>query len=274
VSHFDDARKRAFRSDLIRLFRGQPTNLLPFDAVREKLRLRSTVDRGVEEVLLDRIVGTLGRERDFNRLFFPRGESLRQRWENVRRVALGQQGFSMIELYKVGEAYFVLDGHHRVSVARAFGTPAIEAHVREFVTDVPLGPDDSLEQLALRRGRADFHEATGLDLEATEAQAYERQLEHISVHAWYRQQPWADGVASWRERVYEPMLEIIRRAGIMEQFPGRTGTDLYLYAMDHLYYLRQRGENPAPARAIEVMQTVRATWRQRWRRWISAGKQH
>jgi len=266
---FDDARRHALEVDLARVRRGLPPDLLPFDAVREKLRLRHSVDRGVVDVPLDRIVGSLGRDRDFNRLFFPRGEALRGRWEGVRKLALGDKGFPSVELYKVADAYFVIDGHHRVSVARHLDAPSIEAHVREFVTDVPVEPDDSLEALALRRGRADFLEATGLDVEATELDAYERLLDHISVHGWHEKKPWHDAVRSWRANVYEPMIEIIRRSGVMEQFPGRTETDLYLYAMDHLYFLREREGDDAPAAAaVEEMKGKTVPWWDRWRKWL------
>ncbi len=273
---FDDARRHALTVDLMRTLRGQPRDLLPFEEVRSKLRLRHTIDRGMEEVPLDRIVGSLGRDRDFNRLFLPRRKSLRRRWENIRRLAGGMRGYPSVELYKVGEAYFVLDGHHRVSVARFLGAPSIEAHVREFVTDVPIASEDSLEEVALRRGRADFLEATGLDVEATEVDAYERLLDHISVHAWYQQKPWPEAVESWRTNVYEPTLEVIRRSGVMEQFPGRRETDLYLYAMDHLYFLRERGASATMAAAIEEMRKVRPAlidkWRQRWRKRIFEDK--
>lgn len=272
MTEFDDARRRALRVDLLRLVRGLPRNLLPFEAVREKLRLRHTIDRGTVEVPIDRIVGTMGRDRDFNRLFLPREESLRDRWDGVRDLAVGSEGFPAVELYKVGDAYFVLDGHHRVSVARALDAQTIEAHVREFVTDVPVEPDDSLERLALRRGRADFVSATGLDVEATEPDAYERLLDHISVHACLVGKAWTEGVQSWRENVYEPMLAIIRRSGVMEHFPGRTETDLYLYAMDHLYFLRERSSEAEPAEAVGEMQKVRPSWSDRWRKWISADR--
>jgi hypothetical protein len=274
VFEFDDARRNALKVDLARLRRGLPADLLPFDAVREKLRLRHTVDRGIEDVPLDRIVGSLGRDRDFNRLFFPRGESLRGRWEGVRKLAEGDRGFPTVELYKVGDAYFVLDGHHRVSVARHLQSPTIEAHVLEFVTDVVVAPDDSLEALALRRGRADFLEATGIDVDATEPDAYERLLDHISVHGWYSKKPWRDAVASWRAHVYEPTLDLVRASGVMAQFPGRTETDLYLYAMDHLYFLREReGEDANTNAAVSEMQheTARPNWRERWRRWSPFG---
>lgn len=262
---FDDARRHALEVDLARVRRGLPPDLLPFDAVREKLRLRHSVDRGVADVPLDRIVGSLGRDRDFNRLFFPRGESLRGRWEGVRKLALGDRGFPMVELYKVGDVYFVIDGHHRVSVARHLDAPSIEAHVREFVTDVPVGRDDSIEELALRRGRADFLEATGIDADATEVDAYERLLDHISMHGWYEKKPWTEAIASWRDNVFEPTLGIIRTSGVMEQFPGRTETDLYLYAMDHLHYLREKEAEAGPTEAVEEMKSrPKGRWWERW----------
>jgi hypothetical protein len=269
---FDDARRSALTVDLMRTLRGQPRDLLPFDEVRTKLRLRHTIDRGVEEVPLDRIVGSFGRDRDFNRLFFPRRRSLRRRWEAVRKLASGMRGFPTVELYKVGEAYFVLDGHHRVSVARFLGAPAIEASVREFVTDVAVDPADSIEAVALRRGRADFQEATGLDVEATEVDAYERLLDHISVHAWYQKLAWSEGIESWRANVYEPTVDVIRRSGVLEHFPGRTETDLYLYAMDHLYFLRERRPDASTDAAIQELQKVRVPWRERWRRRIFEGR--
>jgi len=268
---FDEARRAALMSDIVRTLRGQQVDLLPFEEVREKLRLRSVVDRGVEEVPLDRIIGSFGREREFNRAFLPRTEAVRRRWQKIHDRALGPAGFPTIELFKVGDAYFVLDGHHRVSVARALGAPAIEAHVREWETDVPIGSDDSVEQLVLRRGRADFLDATGLtagdnDFVVTEPDGYERLLDHISKHRYYlgldqkRDISWPDAVESWRNTIYEPAIALIRASGVLSEFPGRTETDLYLFAMDHLHYLRERygAEGVGPAAAVQEMVVERS----------------
>jgi hypothetical protein len=252
VTRFDAARRAAVVQDLLGVLKGRPVDLLPFDRVRAGLRLRHIVDRGMQDVPLDRIVGTMGREREFNRAFLPREETLRERWEEVESLAEGPAGFRAVELYKVGEAYFVVDGHHRVSVAHSLGIPAIEARVREFVTPVPVSPDTSIEDVLLKRGLADFLETTGLtpatpdEFRVTEPGGYERLLEHITVHRYYRgvetgrEPTWPEAVESWRDTVYRPMIETIRRSGIMEEFPGRTVTDLYLFTMDHLHHLRER----------------------------------
>lgn len=238
--------------DLLRLVQGRPLDLLPFEAVKEKLHLKQIVDRGVIEVPLDRIVGSVGREHAFNRAFLPRDESLRSRWEEVKDLAEGQSGFPPVELYYVNDVYFVVDGHHRVSVARSLDAPTIEARVKEFLTVVPLTPDTSLEEVILQSGLATFLETTGLqqespdDFRITTPNGYERLADHISVHRYYRgietgrPVPWEEAVTSWRDTVYRPMVETIRKSGIMESFPGYTESDLYLFTMDHLHYLHER----------------------------------
>lgn len=270
MADFDDARWKALLHDLFAGLSGRPVDLLSFDEVRERLGLRHVVDRGVEDVPLESIVGSLGREREFTREFAPRDDSLRRRWEDVRRLAEGPAGFPPVELYKVGDVFFVVDGHHRISVARSLGAGAIEARVREFVSDVAFGPDDSLEEVILRSGFDDFVESTCFSREEAEAflvslpDGYAKLLDHVSVHRYFLGiesgacPAWCDAIASWRARVYDPMVAVIRRSGILEQFPGRTETDLYLFAMEELHYLRERegGAEAAPEDAVEVVRAA------------------
>jgi hypothetical protein len=210
------------------------------------------VDRGVQDVPLGKTVGTVGREREFTRAFLPRDESLRKRWEEVTDLAEGSEGFPPVELYKVGEAYFVVDGHHRVSVLRSLGASAIEARVKEFITPVPLAPDETIEDVLLKRGLAEFLEATGLvpahpdEFRTSIPNGYESLLDHINTHRWYRgidlerEFTPEEAVASWRDTVYRPIVVLIRRSGILKDFPGFTETDLYLYVVNHLHHLRNR----------------------------------
>ncbi|QQR72620.1 MAG: transcriptional regulator [Holophagales bacterium] len=252
MARFDEARWRALLHDLWQGLQGRPTDLLPFDVVREGLRLRHFVDRGIREIPLAAIVGSIGRIREFNRAFLPRDEALRDRWEEVRLLALSPTGFPPVEVYQVGDAYFVVDGHHRVSVARSFGAPTIEAWVREFESPVPLSADSSLESVLLQSGLADFLETTGLGGEGaelfrmSEGGGYQRLLDHISVHRYFRGietgQPvsWPEAVRSWYATVFVPGVEAIRRSGLLADFPGRTEADLYLFVMDRLHLLRER----------------------------------
>lgn len=190
---------------------------------------------------------------------------MRERWEDVQDLAEGPAGFPPVELYKVGDAYFVVDGHHRVSVARNMGAPTVEARVKEFSTPVPVGAGESLEDIVLKRGLADFFEATGLapeqpdEFRATTPNAYERMLDHISVHRYYRGMElgrpvsWEDAVASWRDSLFRPVVDTIRKSGVLHDFPARTEADLYLFVMDHLAHLKERHGRATiqPRRAVE-----------------------
>ncbi|MBZ5588822.1 MAG: hypothetical protein LAO05_09685 [Acidobacteriia bacterium] len=288
MTRFDAARRAAVMQDLLGVLTGRPVDLLPFDRVRSGLRLKHTVDRGHRDVPLELIVGTLGREREFNREFLPREEALRDRWEEVEELAEGPAGFPAVELYQVGDTYFVVDGHHRVSVARSLGVSTIEAHVKEFLTPVPIGPGASIEEVVLSSGFADFLEATGLvpaapdEFRVSEPNGYERLLEHITVHRYYRGiesgrgSSWGEAVASWYDTVYTPIIAAIRRCGVMEGFPGRTETDLYLFTMDHVHHLRERyAPKPVPfpvaVRHFKFFYTegrrLSGRLRSWWRRW-------
>ncbi|MEM9293680.1 MAG: hypothetical protein AAGD01_18515 [Acidobacteriota bacterium] len=290
---FDSARRAAVIQDLLGALRDEPVDLLPFDEVRESLHLRHLVDRGIYEVPLDQVVGSFNRTREFNRAFLPRRAGQRERWKRIEALAKGSEGFPPVELYKVRDAYFVIDGHHRISVLRALEAPTVEAWVKEFLTPVPLSPEESIEEVVSKAGLADFLEATGLDASAeasyrtTAAGGYERLLEHIVVHRHYlgveqqREIPWREAVSSWRDRVYQPVIEVVRQRRVLEQFPQRTETDLYLFTMDHWHLLRERyGDEQVDAqRAVhhlsrkrrrrqrQEMPWVRRKLHDLWRQW-------
>ena len=284
MTTFDNARQAAVIEDLLGFLKGRPVDLLPFDQVREGLWLKHVVDRGLQEVPLDAIVGSLGRAREFNRAFLPRDDALRSRWELVRRAVEGPTGLPPVELYKVGEAYFVVDGHHRVSVARSLGAERIEARVKEYLTPISLSADESVEDVLLKRFLADFIEATGLggegagEFRLTEVGGYERLLDHIKTHRYFRgielgrEVGWDEAVASWRDTIFRPMVAIIRESGVLDDFPGRTEADLYLFVMDHLHFLRERGrerpvEPEAAVRHFRWFGRERVGWLERLGRW-------
>jgi hypothetical protein len=249
---FDEAKRSAFLKDLLGLLRKRPIDLLPFEQVKERLHLKHFIDRGIQEVPLDRIVGSLGREREFTREFLPRHESLRKRWQEVQDLAEGPAGFPPVELYYVHDVYFVVDGHHRISVVRAMGAQTIEARVKEFRSPVLLTPETSIEEIILKTGLTEFLETTGLAQKTTEdyvmtiPNGYGKLLDHISVHRYYRgietDRPvsWEEAVKSWRRSVYLPMVRILRKHNLQQQFPECTITDLYIFTIEHLHYLREQ----------------------------------
>lgn len=274
MSRFDQARRGALlRHYLSRLGAVEPARLLPFEAVKESLDLRHLVDRGRQDVPLDKIVGSLGRAREFDRAFLPRRESSRDRWEGIARLAESPEGFPPVELYQVGDAYFVVDGHHRISYLQSLGTPTVEAQVKEFLTPVPLAPEASLEDVMLKRGLSDFLESTGLvpqddqELLVTTANGYDRLLDHIVVHRYFRgleeqrEIPWQEAVDSWYQAVYRPVMDALETSNLPASFPHRTPTDLYLFVMDHLAQLKRRygsGEDMEPEEVVEAFSESRS----------------
>ena len=246
INDFRRARNQADLKGLVSRLTGESAQLLSFNEARQKLRMKGFAERGLHDIPLDAIVGSVGRYTDFTRGFLPRREVNPDRWARVKVAASGLAGLPPIDVYKIGEAYFVLDGNHRVSVARSFGATYIQAYVTEVRTRVPLTPDDQLDDLLIKGEYASFLEQTRLDelrpqanLQVTSPGQYPILLEHIGVHRYYmgvdlmRHVPYPEAVAHWYDHVYLPVVEIIRKQGILRDFPGRTEADLYLWVARH-----------------------------------------
>ncbi len=239
---WEQARRSAFIRDVLDVFTRRPTDLLPFEEVRQKLQLHSVHYLGLQDVPLDHIVGSVGRYKDFNRAFSPRQDSLQERWQRVDRLVTTGGGLSPVELYKVGQAYFVRDGNHRVSVARQHNTPTIQAYVWEYETRVPLEPDTDIDDLLCKAVHAAFLKRTDVDrlcpdlhIELTRSDGYDDLLYEIEAFQQSlsiideREVPFDEAVSLWCEMQYTPIIEIIRRGDILKEFPGRTEADLYLW---------------------------------------------
>jgi nucleotide-binding universal stress UspA family protein len=200
----------------------------------------------LKEIPLHAIVGSVGRYTDFTRSFLPRQDSDQYRWAQVMVKVTDMEGLPPIEVYQIGEAYFVQDGNHRVSVARRLGATHIEAYVTEVRTKVTLSPDDQPDDLILKAEYADFLEHTHLDklrpeanLNLTAPGKYQVLEEHIAVHRYFmgldqkRDISYEEAAAHWYDEVYLPVVQVIRERGILRDFPGRTETDLYLWVSEH-----------------------------------------
>ena len=87
---------------------------------------------GIRPVEVEKIVGSVGRYKDFDRDFLPRKKYMCQRWSRVDRAYHEGVELPTVSLYKIGEAYFVSDGNHRVSVAKYHNAAAIDAEVVEI----------------------------------------------------------------------------------------------------------------------------------------------
>lgn len=129
---FQDALRIAFWRKA-RAWLGKGCNdLLPYGDVFAHLKKQPQFNRGTQLVSIDQIVGSTGRSNEFDLAFYPQQNTTRERWVNIAKAQFQRNEFPPVLLYKVGEAYFVEDGNHRVSVARGNGETAIQANVIEF----------------------------------------------------------------------------------------------------------------------------------------------
>lgn len=126
---YASARRKAGLRALLSALTGRPNRLLRWDEVQDKLRIGGRIDRGVQSVPLNKIVGSVNRYRDFDRAFLPTQDVTAERWMNISRAYYAEEALPPVTLYKVGEVYFVVDGNHRVSVARQQGKAFIDAEV-------------------------------------------------------------------------------------------------------------------------------------------------
>jgi hypothetical protein len=273
---WERARQAAFFEDLLGIFSVKSGDLLAFEDVRKNLRLGQKDYKGVQEIPLDQVRGSVGRYRDFTKTFLPRIDTMRQRWQRVNAVA-NARGLEPIDVYKVGDAYFVLDGNHRVSVARSTHMKTILAHVSEFPTPVGLSGHADLDELLIKTEYADFLASTQLDrlrpeqrIEFTTPGRY-RELEYqIALYRLALEK--IDGipvspeeaVTAWYDMIYTLALEIIRESGIIDHFPGRTEADLFAWIWRHHHDLPEEYRGRTLAGTIdELMKQSRRSFLRR-----------
>lgn len=146
IQYFDEALSRARWGQWWSRLTGRPGRLLSFADFQKYLLFATPRDLGTQDVPLDKITGSVGRAKDFDRNFRPLTESLRDRWVQILNLHRFT-GWEPIVLFKVGDIYFVQDGHHRVSVAQQVGIPTIEAQVLEYPTVAHLSPRESSKKL-------------------------------------------------------------------------------------------------------------------------------
>jgi hypothetical protein len=150
---FTRARRRACLRALVARIRREHTSnrLLSFDNVRRELVANNRLQRGRRVVAVDEIIGSVGRWRDFDRSFLPARASVGHKWKRIDRAFQRGEDLPPVELYEIGDAYFVVDGHHRVSVARYHDVPTVEASVAEFHPKLPAAeaPETSKSSLTV-----------------------------------------------------------------------------------------------------------------------------
>lgn len=246
---FSRARRRRAVAALARRLGREPSDfdvILPFEEVIAALGRRGEHSLGLQSVEVDSIVGTVDRGREFDRGFRPRSSRVRGRWERIAAAQRRGESMPPIKVYRVGEAHFVEDGHHRVSVARALGHDAIDAYVTEVLTEVGAGRDLRLGDLPVKSHERVFYERVPLPHDLRR---------HISLSDEWRYAGLAEGIEAWGFRAsqgrgeqlsrkevalawfrdeYEPVVQMLREADLLG--PG-TETQAYMRVATLRYLL-------------------------------------
>ncbi|MDR2095697.1 MAG: transcriptional regulator [Treponema sp.] len=253
---FNRARNKAILSEIQNFMDIDKNRLLSFNDVKDILKPKNQVYKGMQVVPVRMIVGSEGRYRDFNKYFLPKSEHLRIRWQKVDQAHIKDIILPPIQLYEIGGAYFVRDGNHRVSVAHAQGIEHIDAEVISLSSEVNITPSmtvDELRKALIETEKKTFYEKTNFleltgddNLVFTEPGRYDVIYNHILVHKYYMNQdvseeiPFSDALVSWYKNVYSPIISIIRDEWITLNFPGNSQSDLYVWIVKHWDFLKKK----------------------------------
>jgi len=216
-----------------------------FQAVYERSNFLSRHDLGYQLVPVAKIVGSVGRCQVLDHRFRPLVRISRGQYQRYKRIGKLMRELVVlppVELYRLRDEYYVVDGHHRVAAAKEMGAVHIDARVIEFL------PGGESAEDRLFRERREFERRTGLsDIILSELGQYHRLLEQIQEHQTRMIQRaherggdvsptpvnFKEAARDWELTVFRPVVELIEGRGIQQRVKGKTSADLYLWAWDH-----------------------------------------
>lgn len=253
---FNRARFKEMLSQIKSFITQEDESLLSLKEVIKIIKPKGEVYKGLQTVPVSKIVGSEGRYRDFNKAFFPKYNHLRDRWENIDKAHLKNIILPPIKLYEIGGVYFVRDGNHRVSVAKAQGVKAIDAEVISLASEIKLKPHMTKRDLlkaVVEYEKESFYKETKLEdvipkeeLNFSTPGRFEVILEHIQVHKYFINQnspkeiDFKEAALSWKKNVFDPIIEVIKSENLLSKFPGRTYGDLYIWIVSHWDELKRK----------------------------------
>ncbi|MFA7371497.1 MAG: transcriptional regulator [Sphaerochaetaceae bacterium] len=246
--NFNKARSKGRLEAFFALLRWRSTELLSLYEVTKLLKPKLETYKGIQPIPTANIIGSEGRYHDFTLAFYPRKDMLRSRWQSIDEALHRQIILPPISVYKLGDHYFVRDGHHRVSVAKMEKVEFIDAEVVELDSQIKIEKGMSRSQLIKRVveyerdrffGEYNFPFADKELLKFTSPGMYPEIVNHILVHKYYINEtqreeiPFDEAAISWYEQVFLPIVELIKKENILRSYPGRAYGDLYLWIVRH-----------------------------------------
>ncbi len=265
-SDFNKAKNKALFNTVLNILRPEKRELLSFYDVKSLLKTKSESYKGMQVVKIEDIAGSEGRYHDFNKAFLPKKEHLRKRWESIDKAYITDVILPPIKLYKIGDVYFVRDGNHRVSVAKAQGMYSIDAEVTELTTEIKITPEMTRKDLinaviayekeSIISSQPELGEIIReAEIDFTAPGRYEEMLRHILGHKYFinmdqeEEIPLELAARSWMDNLYKPIVRTIQTANLLSRFPGRTEADLYIWIAKHWHDLKDKYGQEYPMEA-------------------------
>lgn len=260
---FAKARNKAFFNEIQHLLSPEEASLISLNDVKQLIRPINETYLGMKVIPIDKIIGSEGRYKDFDNNFFPKSSHLRHRWEHVDEAAIKSITLPPIKVYEIDGLYFVRDGNHRVSVAKARGTEFIDAEVVTLQSEIklkkPNNMNDIVKQIINYEKRLFYAETSFGDitdfwcLDFSRAGRYDVIYNHILTHKYFLNQQqenevsMEDAILSWFTKVYVPIISTIQKKKILKKFPKRTYSDLYVWIVRYWDDLKHKfGNNEIP----------------------------
>jgi hypothetical protein len=266
---FDRARFKAFRRAVEAALTRRSRRLLSLDQVLSAAGLEGKSFGGVHEIPLDKVVGSAAADAkaaDFDPGFLPVNRRIRDRWTRIYTAMVEGDELPPIDVYKLDDYYYVIDGHHRVSVARNLGRDTINARVVEVKTRAPLGSHVDAAALLRAAEYSAFLESTQLHrlrpearLECSRLGRYDEIFMHILGHRYFmgleqgREVSLAEAAVSWYDNVYTPIAKLIRKYRVLELMPQWTEADLYVEITRRWLQLSEEGAPSGPDPALHSL---------------------
>lgn len=244
MDDFTKAKRKAKFQGILSTLSWKNNDLLSFYEVTSIIKPKSETYLGMRTIPVSKIIGSEGRYHDFSSAFFPKREQLRARWCSVDSAVINDVILPPISVYSLGGYYFVRDGNHRVSVAKAQGVEFIDAEVVELDTEIPLKPGLSMKELKAKV--VEYERNTFIsqykpsylpmgDIVFTTPGSYPEMVNHILVHKYYINQKidheisFEEAAKSWYVNVYSPIVKEIRAEHLLAAFPGQSEGDMYMW---------------------------------------------
>jgi len=192
-------------------------------------------DLGIQSVPLTKVVGSMGRYRDFDAQFHLKKNMPSDRLEKIIELMRAGKPLPPVKLFQIKDEYYAVDGNHRVAAAKKLGHDSIDAHIVEF-----LPSQNSLENILYCQKR-DFYQKTGLkaEIDLTEIGQYGYLERQISQHQQYLEKQadadvsYQQAARDWHRTIYKPLTRIIKKGKLLDQFPQRALADMYAYVTFH-----------------------------------------